>query len=126
IRVQTDDQNGGVFEKELTISVSDANDSPTDVDLSNSTVAENEAIGTVVGTLTSVDQDAGDSHTYSLKEATPDNDFFTISGDQLLTGAIFDYETKSTYNLEIITDDGNGGTFEQEIAVTITDILPSI
>ncbi|MEP1097761.1 MAG: cadherin domain-containing protein [Cyclobacteriaceae bacterium] len=121
VRVQSDDQNGGTFEEQFTITVNDVNDAPTDVNLSVSNVDENQPSGTVVGTLTSVDQDASDSHTYSLKIGTPDNAFFDISNDQLLTNAVFDFETKATYNLEIIADDGNGGTFEQEIAVTIND-----
>lgn len=126
ILVQTNDQNGGTFQKQLSITITNANDAPTDVNLSNTTVAENMATGTTVGTLTSVDQDASDSHTYSLKVTTPDNAFFSISGDQLLTNAVFDYESKSTYNLEIITNDGHGGTFEQEIAVTVTDVGPTV
>ncbi|MDA0196625.1 MAG: cadherin domain-containing protein [Bacteroidetes bacterium] len=126
IRVQSNDGNGGLFSKEMIITINDINDDPTDVDLSITNVNENLAAGSTVGTLTSVDQDAGDSHTYSLKVGNTDNDSFTISGDQLLTAEVFDYETKSTYNLEIITDDGNGGSFEQEIAVSINDEASTI
>ncbi|GEM_PF-1599657 len=123
VLIKTDDGNNGSTEKQFTITVTDANDRPNDVLLSESSVEENLPVGTVVGTLTTTDQDTGDTHTYSLKPGTPDNAFFTIDGDQLKTGAVFDFESKSTYNLEIFTNDGNGGQFEQEFAITITDEL---
>ncbi len=123
VRIRVTDGGGLFFEKEFTITIVDTNDAPNDAFLSNSSVQENLPIGTVVGTLTTADQDVGDTHTYSFKPGTPDNAFFTIDGDQLRTGAIFDFETKNTYNLEIFTNDGNGGQFEQEFAIAITDEL---
>jgi len=127
VRLQTDDGNGGTFEKEFTITVNDANDAPTDIILSNQNVSENVGIGIVVGTLGSFDQDTGDSHTYSLVAGTgdTDNSSFSISGNQVLTTAIFDFETKSSYSVRIRTDDGNGGIFEKAVMITITDVNES-
>ncbi|WP_462254317.1 T9SS type A sorting domain-containing protein [Ekhidna sp.] len=126
VLIRVTDAGGLFFDKAFTISIADLNDAPNDIFLSNSSVQENLAIGTTVGTLTSADQDAGDIHTYSLKVGTPDNAFFSIDEDQLETNAVFDFETKDTYNLEIITNDGNGGQFEQEFAISISDEASSI
>src|ERR671925_851062 len=44
-----------------------ANQAPTDIQLSNSSIAENQTPPVNVGTLTTTDPDAGDTHTYSLE-----------------------------------------------------------
>ena len=124
IRVKVDDGKGGTFEKQFTITVADADDAPTDLSLDNASVDENQASGTTVGTLSSTDQDSGDSHTYSLVTGTGDTDngSFKISGDALQTNAIFDFETKSSYSIRIKTDDGNGGSFQKQVTITVTDV----
>ena len=59
--------SGGLWsEKAFTISVSDANEQPTDIALSNSSIAENQPAGTIVGSFSSTDPDAGDTGTYAL------------------------------------------------------------
>ena len=71
--------------------------------------------------LSSVDVDAGDTHTYTLVsgEGDTDNNSFKISGDTLVTNEVFDYETKSTYFVRIQTDDGNGGTFSKSFTISV-------
>ena len=46
IRVRTTDQDGLYYEEAFTITVSNVNEAPTDITLSGSSVAENQAIGT--------------------------------------------------------------------------------
>ncbi|MFM7579811.1 MAG: cadherin repeat domain-containing protein, partial [Microcystaceae cyanobacterium] len=58
IRVQTMDQDGLIWEKELTITVNDVNETPTDLGLSATTVDENVPANTVIGTFSSTDSDA--------------------------------------------------------------------
>ena len=43
------------------------NQAPTDIALTGNTVAENAA-GAVIGTLSTVDPDAGDTHTYAVSD----------------------------------------------------------
>jgi len=123
IRVRVDDGKGGTFDKQLTISITNANDVPTDISLSNSSVAENQPSGTDVGTLSTTDQDSADTHTYSLVAGTGDTDNaqFTISGDTLQTNAQFNHEVKDSYTIRVKSDDGNGGTFEKEFTITVGD-----
>ena len=61
IRVRTTDLEGLWTEEEFTITTTDVNDQPTDVSLSDSTVPENQPVGTVVGTFSTTDPDPGDS-----------------------------------------------------------------
>ena len=98
------------------------NDPPTDINLSDSSVLGNQVVGTAVGTLTTTDPNAGDTHTYSLVagSGSDDNGSFTITGDQLLTNAVFDYETKNSYSIRVQTDDGHGGTYQESFIINIT------
>ncbi|MEA2351487.1 MAG: large repetitive protein, partial [Thermoleophilaceae bacterium] len=125
VRVKTDDGAGGTFEKQFTITVTNANDAPSDITLQNSTVAENQLAPATVGGLVTTDQDSADtSFTYTFATGTGDDDNlkFQLSGNTLQTNAVFDYETKSTYKVRLKTDDGHGGTFEKAFTVTVTDV----
>jgi hypothetical protein len=94
--VRTADQGGLWFEKAFTITVSDVNEAPTELALSNNTIAENQPAGTVIGTLSTTDPDVGDTFTYTLVSGTgsTDNASFDIVGDQVTTATVFDYEAK--------------------------------
>jgi predicted extracellular nuclease len=104
------------------ITVTAANNSPTDIALTNSAVDENQPIATVVGTLSTTDADLGDTHTYSFCGGTDDASF-QISGSDLQTNAIFDYETKNAYSICVRTDDGNGGTFDETFPITVNNLV---
>jgi len=125
IRVQTHDSHGGTYEKQFTITVTDVNDTPTDISLDNSSVAENQRTGAVVGTFTTTDGGGGPyTYTYSLVKGKGDNDngSFNIVGDKLQTAASFNYKKKDTYKIRVQTDDSHGGTYKKKFTVTVTDI----
>jgi hypothetical protein len=96
------------------------NQAPTDITLSNSSVAENQAIGVVVGILDSTDPDAGDTFTYSFCGGADDASFGIVS-DTLMTGGIFNYETKSVYSVCIRTSDGQH-TFDKTFSIDVTNL----
>ena len=125
VRIQIVDGNGGAFSKSFIITVNDENDPPTDIIISDSTVDENSEIGTVVGMLSSVDQDTSDTHSYIFVsgDGDTDNGSFTISGDTILSKDVFDFETKSTYSVRILTDDGYGGTYSKRFTITVKSTL---
>ena len=83
------------------------NHAPTDISLSNSSMAENQPAGTTVGNFSTTDPDAGDTHTYTLVTGTGkvDNASFDIVGNQLRTKASFDYETKNSYSIRVRSTD---------------------
>ncbi|MEZ4885108.1 MAG: cadherin domain-containing protein [Chitinophagales bacterium] len=123
IRVQTTDSGGCSYEEAFTIIVNDGNDPPTDIDLSNSEVAENEDMDTFIGSLTSTDTDPDDTHTYSLVpgDGDDDNESFAIDGEDLVADETFDFETKDSYTIRLQTEDNNGGTYQEQFTITITD-----
>ena len=62
------------YAKSFTITITDVNESPTDLALSSTSIAENSATGTEVGTLSNTDPDSGDTFTYSLVSGSGDTD----------------------------------------------------
>ncbi len=101
------------------------NNAPTDINITaNSSFTENNSIGDVAGTLSTVDANTGDTHIYSLVSGTgdADNASFTITGSQLKAAVVFDFEAKSSYSIRLRTNDGNGGTFEKSFIISIIDV----
>lgn len=124
IRVQTTDQTGRSFQRTFTITVTSTNQAPTSIALSNSSIAENATVGTTVGTLSTVDPNPADTHTYTLVTGTgaTDNAAFTISGNNLVTATPLDFETKSSYSIRIRSTDAGGLFTEQVFTITVTGV----
>ena len=100
---------------------------PTDIALSSTSIAENSNGGTKVGDLSTTDADGG-SHTYSLVSGSGDTDnaSFEISGTELKTksSTSLDYETKNSYSIRLKTTDPTESalTFEKPFTISITDV----
>jgi VCBS repeat-containing protein len=124
IRVRSTDGGGESVEKELTITVQNANDPPTALALSNAELNENEPAGTEIGALSSTDEDVGDTFTYSLVSGggSTDNGSFEISGNKLKAKESFNFEAKSSYSIRVRTTDSGGKTFEKELTVTVLNV----
>jgi len=105
------------------VTVSIANAAPTDITLSKAIINETSQIGAVVGDLTSADLNTSDTHTYTLVAGTgsTDNASFSILQNQLILNTVLDYETKTSYNVRLKTDDGKGGTFEKQFVISVID-----
>ncbi len=104
-----------------------ANSAPTDITLSNTSVPENEPVGTPVGTFTTTDPGPSDTHTYSLAagDGDGDNASFSIDGDRLKTAQGFDYEAKSSYSIRVRSTDQGGLWTEEQFTVTVGDVNES-
>ncbi|MDB4614604.1 DUF2341 domain-containing protein, partial [bacterium] len=102
----------------FTVQVTDTNEAPSLIVIDNATVNENLDAGTV-GTLTTTDVDAADSHTYTV-----DDTRFEIVADrlQLRTGQTLDHETEPTVTLQITTTDNGGLSLSQSITITVGDL----
>ena len=95
---------------------------PIALSLSHSTVAENSAGGTVIGQLSTIDPDAGDSHVYTLVDNGGDR--FEIVGDilQVKLGASLDFETTSSYPIEVRSTDADGLSKTQRFTISLTNV----
>lgn len=123
IRVKTDDGNGGTYEKAMTFTITNGNDTPTDIALSSASISEGLSSGTFIGKLTTTDQDA-DGHTYTFASGGADNASFSISNDSLFSGAIYDYDIKNSYSIKIRTTDNGAGSlwYEETFGITILEV----
>ena len=94
IRVKTTDGGGLSFQKPITIDIRFRNSPPYQIDLSKNQIEENEAEGSLIGYLSTKDNDQNDLHTYALVDYTnfPDNFHFQIFRNQLRTLHSFDFE----------------------------------
>jgi len=121
IRVRTTDNGNLNFQKVFTIMVSDSNDAPSSLSLSTNSLNENLAAGTVIAALSTVDSDAGQTHSYSLVGGfgSDNNNMFNIVGNQLRSSASFNYEVKNSYKIRIQTNDGNGGTHSDTFSIYV-------
>lgn len=83
---------------------------PTDINLDNQTIVENTPVNTLVGHLSAVTAEPNPVFTYSFVTGTgsTDNASFTLSGNQLLTGTVLDYDVKNIYTVRIRVTLANG------------------
>ncbi|AKL96539.1 hypothetical protein CACET_c30950 [Clostridium aceticum] len=109
-----------------TATVTSINDAPTDIILSNTTVTQSGGGNAVVGTLSTVDPDAGDSHAYALVAGVGDtnNALFNISGSSLRVNNAA--SMAGSYAVRIRSTDAGGLWFEQSFAITVIDDVPPV
>lgn len=100
------------------------NHAPTDLWASNTSVFENEPAGTLVGTLSTIDPDAGDAFTYALVAGpgSEDNGMFSVSGSNLLAGAMFDFEARSNYSIRVASTDQGLLSTQQVFVIDVLDV----
>ncbi len=92
---------------------------PTDISINNYTIIENSTIGTLIATLSATDQDAGSTFNYSLTTGQPENSQFSITGNQLVVNANYDYETDSIKVIELSVDDNGGCSYVETFTISI-------
>jgi Bacterial Ig domain/RTX calcium-binding nonapeptide repeat (4 copies)/Cadherin domain len=125
VRVRADDGRGGTVEQAFTIGVTDVNEAPTAISLSNAELAENQGPGAVVGTLAAIDPDTGQGHDFALVagDGGTDNGAFRIAGATLETARVLDFEAQPTYSIRVrATDRGSPPlSVERVFTITVTD-----
>jgi hypothetical protein len=124
IRVRTTDAGGLFFERSFTINITNVNETPLGLGLSNTTILETIPLGTAVGNLSTNDPDAGNTFTYTLVAGTgsTDNGSFTIVGNELRTNTNVDNDNRNNYQVQIRTTDQGGLFTENTFTITVTNV----
>lgn len=124
VRVRVTDAAGATAERAIALAVTDVNEAPTAVLLSNAAVAENRAAGEVVGTLSAPDPDGGDSATFALVPGPggDDNASFAVVAGTLTTTAALDREVQDAYTVRVRATDTGGLAVDAVLAITVTDV----
>ncbi len=86
-------------------------------------VPENTAAGENIGDpVAATDDDAGDTLTYTLGGADMASFAIDAATGQLMTKDPLDFETMPSYTVEVMADDGNGGTDTIEVTINVDDV----
>ncbi len=119
LNIQASDAAGNATIQTVTLNVTNVDEAPTSILLSNNIVAEN-AEGAVIAILSAIDPDANDSHTYTVDDVR-----FEVVGDQLrlVAGQSLDFETEPTVNLVATATDRDGLTYSKSFVLTVTDVV---
>ncbi|USN57161.1 MAG: hypothetical protein H6766_01465 [Candidatus Peribacteria bacterium] len=102
---------------------------PTSLHLSPSIVNENTAVAT---TIIATDPDPSDTFGYSFCVSGADNTLFALSGDQLISSIILDYENpqdtdmNNVYDVCIEVMDSVGNIYQQILSLSVRDVSESI
>ncbi len=112
------------FEKNFVVSITDQNDAPSVILLSDGVVSEIAVPGASVGEFTVLDEDAGDTHTLTLVdgEGSDGNTLFAINGSTLVTVGQFDFETSETQSIRVRATDASGESVDRVFTIIVTDV----
>ena len=128
ISVRTTDPTSGNFvDNTFTLDVTDVNEAPTGVALSQNTIPENTSNGTLIGTLTGTDPDAGDVLTYSLVDSSGNpivGGPFAIVGNKLVVAdaTLLDFETTPSLPIIVRATDKGRLFFDENLTVKLTNV----
>lgn len=115
---QSDDADIAVYQR-VTITVQPpVNNQPTDISLSNTTVNKTSAVDSVVGTLSTTDADANDTHTYTIAGGTGQQ-YFKVQGNQLKVAAALSSLTATQLTITIQSDDNKGGQTSKTFTISV-------
>lgn len=123
IRVASETADGTVVNI-LMISVTDENDAPSDLSLTNLEIDEELGVGNLIGMLDPEDEDENDTYAFELVSGDGDSDnaSFSIDGSDLVSAEVFDFESKSGYSIRIRATDSGGESIEKSFAIAIADV----
>ena len=102
------------------LAISNANEAPTNVTLSNAAFAASSAVSTVVGALSAIDPDLGDSATFIL--TNNDGGLFGISGGNLVVASSLSGVTSAAQQVTVRATDAGGLTFDKVLTLNVTGI----
>jgi VCBS repeat-containing protein len=124
VTVQVSDGNGGLDSQAISVTVTAVNERPTDLSLSANTIAEHAANGTVVGTVSGTDPDAGDTKSYSLTN-TAGGRFAINRTTGALTVAnstLLNYEAATSHAVTVRVTDRGGLTYDETFTINLTNV----
>lgn len=97
---------------------------PADIALSASTINEFRANGTVVGALSTVDPDVGDTFSYALLNNAGGR--FALAGSNIVVGngLLLDFEQAAAHAIIVQVTDSTGHTFVKSLNIAVGDVNP--
>ena len=124
LAVRVTDSVGLVVSTRVRINVTDVNEAPSFTDGASTTrlIAENTAAGTNIGAAVGATDQNGDVLTYTLSGTDAASFSIVSTSGQLQTNAALDYETDDAYSVTVKAADGNGGSTDITVTISVTDV----
>ena len=117
LTIAATDAGSLAYNELFAITVTNANEAPTDITLDSTTVAENAA-GATIGNLAVVDPDAGDTHSWSVDDVR----FEIVAGQlKLKAGQSLNFEAEPSVNLTVTATDAGALAYNELFAITVTN-----
>jgi len=118
--LEVEDQTGLTYQKTFEIKVLDINEPPVGISLETDVLLDAKTeIGTVVGTLSTQDEDSGDTFVYNL---TGESEFFAILDDQLVTKNNFNFLIEETFQIGVVSTDLGGLSVADSFEIVVLAI----
>jgi Ca2+-binding RTX toxin-like protein len=119
----TDGTKGDDVAASAHITITGANDAPANIALSSNHVMENSLAGTVIGQLSAVNPDIGETISYQI--VSNPSGFFALNGTNLVVaaGATLDYETTTSYSIDVMATDSSGLSTTKTLVIAVDNQL---
>ena len=123
----TDGDHSTTVNNTVAVEVAAVNDQVSQLSLSQQTVAENTAPGTVVGELSATDVDENEQFRFEFVDADGNvvqNENFEIVDQQIRVkeGANLDHEAQAQHELKVRVTDSGGSELVESITIEVTDV----
>ena len=105
IKIRTTDNGTPAksFNQTFTIYLTDDNDRPRDLSLTNDMISENATVGTVIGCFKARDEDRGQKLIFQLVD--DDGGRFALDNDKLVTAKSLDHEANKRHLITVAVRD---------------------
>jgi len=118
VTVTTNDASGLSFSQSFTITITDVNDVPSNIELSSNSL-EGDSDGATVGTITVTDEDSGETFTYSVN----DDRFEIVDGVlRLKSDQSVNLSDDSNIDLVITVTDSQGAEYQETVTIFVGGI----
>ena len=119
------DGNGGSTAASLGFTLAAVNDAPTALALSNSTVAENRANASVVGTLLPTDVDNASGFTYQMLDSAGGRFYLNSTTGVVSVGNsnLLDFEAATSHSITVRVTDAAGASYTQALTISLTNVV---
>ena len=102
---------------QVRVNINPVNDPPTGLSLSENSIKENAAAGTLIGKLKVEDADPDDKFKFGI--AKDNRADFSLDGSNLLTKRPFDYEEEKSFTVAVQVTDSGGEKIVDNVTVTV-------
>ena len=124
VRVTAADPHGESVSDVFSLSIANSNDTPHDLSLSNASITENAADGTVVGRASGSDVDAGDSLAYSLTDDAGGRFAIDSSTGEITVadGSLLNHEAAAAHDVQVRVTDAAGASYDETFTINVGDV----